>query len=207
MKDNVDFTIVNIGTLSMNKYWGETQRLRETTATCTLLRTQDFNLLVDPSPYPQDLERMLFANTGLKPDAIDMVFVTHFHGDHRFGLDLFPNAAWLMARAGLDEWLMASPGEAELSRRVNPAEGNLPDGINLLPAPGHTRGLHALAFETRWGLLVVAGDAVMTPEFFREEQGYHNSVDFELASSTIQNIKKTAALLIPGHGNLILNVK
>lgn len=205
MKEKVDFAIVNIGTLSMNKYWGETQRMRSTTATCTLLRTHDCNLLVDPSPYPEDLEKLLFANTGLTPDTIDMVFLTHFHGDHRFGLDLFPDAIWLMVQAGLDEWLLASPGDAELIHRFTPAEGKLLGVIDLLHAPGHTYGLHALSFETQWGLLVVAGDAVMTHEFFREGEGYHNSVDFAQAAATIQDIKNKTALVIPGHGNLILN--
>ncbi|TFG71943.1 MAG: MBL fold metallo-hydrolase [Anaerolineales bacterium] len=206
MTKKVEFTIVNIGTLSMNKYWGETERLRTTTATCTLLRTQGINVLVDPSPYPPDLEKLLFANTGLKPEDIDIVFATHFHGDHLFGVELFPEAEWLMAQVGLDEWSKVNPDEKDLLHKFIPGEDKLPEGISLLPAPGHTFGLHALSVETRWGLLIVAGDAVMTPEFFREGEGYHNSVDFKLAAETIHDIKSQAALVIPGHGNIIINI-
>ena len=44
-KGAVKFTILNIGTLSMNKFWGETERLRSPTATCTLLEAGDRRLL------------------------------------------------------------------------------------------------------------------------------------------------------------------
>ncbi len=45
----------------------------------------------------------------------------------------------------------------------------------------------------------------MNVEFYEAGEGYHNSVDFEQAAETIRRIKKAAALVIPGHGNLILN--
>jgi glyoxylase-like metal-dependent hydrolase (beta-lactamase superfamily II) len=205
MADLVDFTIINIGTLSRNTYWGESQRLRQPTATCTLLKSKDMNLLVDPSPYAPELEKMLFANAGLKPEQINAVFATHFHGDHLFGLDLFPDAQWLMAQAGLDEWREASHGKQKQLHSFQCAEGNLPDAFTLLHSPGHTHGLHTLSVQTKWGFLVVAGDAVMTKDYFADEKGYDNSVDFRAAAETIRMIKTKAALVIPGHGNLILN--
>ena len=200
------FTIVNIGTLSMNKFWGETERVRSGTATCTLLRVGDTRLLVDPSPWPDDLARLLFDRAGLRPAEIDLVYVTHFHGDHRFGLELFDGKPWLMAAAGLSEWRGKSPQDAVLIARFLPAEGRLPEGLRLAPTPGHTWGHHALSLGTRWGPLLVAGDAVMTPEFYAAEEGYHNSVDFPLAAQTIRDIKQAAKLVIPGHGNIILNL-
>lgn len=204
MRDSAKFTIVNIGTLSMNRFWGEEARVRTPSATCTLLTVSGKRVLVDPSPFPEQLEALLFATTGLHPAAIDQVFITHFHGDHRFGLDLFPDAEWLMASAGLDEWQKISANDADVIARFRPAEGRLLAEIQLLPAPGHTLGLNALLVDTPWGKLVIAGDAVMTPEFFAAEQGFHNSVDFAQATKTIRKIKETAALVIPGHGNIIL---
>jgi hypothetical protein len=58
--------------------------------------------------------------------------------------------------------------------------------------------------DTRWGTLIVAGDAVMTQDFFDAEEGFHNCVDFELAARTIHTIKARADWVIPGHGNLIV---
>jgi len=45
---------------------------------------------------------------------------------------------------------------------------------------------------------------VMTQDFFDAEEGYHNCVDFELATRTIRTIKESADWVIPGHGNLII---
>jgi glyoxylase-like metal-dependent hydrolase (beta-lactamase superfamily II) len=197
----VKFAIVNIGTLSINKFWGETERLRSATATCTLLEIGARRLLVDPSPHPELLESMLFAQTGLRPGQIDSVFITHFHGDHRYGLDLFPHAMWLMARQGLEEWQEKSPQDAAQQDRCLPAEGHLPEQVSLFASPGHTYGHHSLLAATRWGKMIVSGDAVMGPEWFEAQEGYHNCVDFALATETIRRIGEAADLVIPGHGN------
>src|SRR5450756_946068 len=103
------FTIVNIGFLSMNKYWGETERVREGTATCTLIESGGLRLIVDPSPYPDVLCERLFATTSLRPEAIDLVFVTHWHGDHRYGLELFPGKPRLASAEGLADWRARAP--------------------------------------------------------------------------------------------------
>lgn len=200
----VQFTIVNIGALSMNKFWGETERVRSPTATCVLLESGEQRLLVDPSPGPGELEPMLFDRTGLRPAEIDSIFLTHFHGDHRFGLELFQDASWWMAAPGLQEWRAHSSQDSDLIGRFVPAQQSLLEGIDLFPSPGHTYGHHGLLVETRWGRLIVAGDAVMTLDFYDADEGYHNCVDFELATRTIREIKASADLVIPGHGNLIL---
>jgi glyoxylase-like metal-dependent hydrolase (beta-lactamase superfamily II) len=201
------FRIINIGTLSQNKFWGETQRMREDiSATCTLLEVGDHRILVDPSPRREALAQMLFNRAGLRPSAIDMVYVTHWHGDHLFGLRLFEDAVWLMAEDGIAEWHERAPDYRHLSDRFQPAEGALPSGVALFPAPGHTPALTALRVDTRWGPLIIAGDAVMNREYFAAEEGYRNSIDFDAAANTIRRIKAEAALVIPGHDNLILNL-
>ena len=200
------FRIINIGVLSQNKFWGETERMREDiSATCTLLEVGGKRIIVDPSPKRTDLKRVLFNRAGLRPDAIDIVYVTHWHGDHLFGLRLFKDAVWTMAASGLAEWYEKAPGYHHLHERFVAAEGALPDGVKVYPAPGHTPTLAALKTVTEWGDLIVAGDAVMNREYFAAEEGYHNSVDFDVAAETIRRIKADAALVIPGHDNLILN--
>ncbi len=201
------YRIINIGTLSQNKFWGETTRERnDISATCTLLEVEGKRLLVDPSPHPDALAKMLFNRAGLRPEAIDLVFLTHFHGDHRFGLELFDHATWLMTGDGLTEWRDRSPVDLPLIERFRMAEQHLPEGIEPLAAPGHTPALYALKVETRSGILVIAGDAVMNREYFEAEEGYHNSINFEQAAATIRKIKAVASLVIPGHDNVILNL-
>lgn len=207
MPDTVRFTIIHIGTLSMNKFWHETERVRRATATCTLLEAGGRRLLVDPSPEPEPLRELLFDRAGLRPGDIDQVFLTHWHGDHWYGLALFENQPWLMAEAGLAEWRARRPEDSEWSVRFVAAERHPAPGVQLYPTPGHTKGHHSLLAQTAWGPLVVAGDAVMTEDFFRAEEGYHNSVDVTEAADTIRRIKGEAALVIPGHGNVIINFK
>lgn len=194
------FTIVNIGSLSVNKYWGETERMREPSATCTLVETGDARMLVDPSPFPGGLESRLFAATGLRPSAVDLVYMTHFHGDHRFGLALFEGVPWLMASSAREE-LRASKDGGALGGRVEDAEGRLPDGVDLFPSPGHTPGHCSLALNIEWGRLVIAGDAVMTPEFWLHDDGFHNTWDFDAVRDTIGRIRAEADFVVPGHGN------
>lgn len=201
------FTIVNIGCLSINKFWGETERQRMPSATCTLLETGGERLLVDPSPEPGSLKNLLFAATGLTPEKIDMILITHFHGDHRFGLELFSGKPWLMARAGLTEWKQAVPDDKSMADCFISAEGNLPDGIGLFPSPGHTHGHTSLACATKYGTVLVTGDAVMTEDFFNADEGFHNSADFSKVKETIRKIRQAADIIIPGHGNYFINKK
>jgi len=200
-----NFTVVNIGTLSMNKFWDETERLRPAHSTCTLLETSDRRLLVDPSPEPEALERKLFDTTGLKPDQIDQVFATHAHADHYFGIELFASKECLMASAELEGWKVKATDDVALAERFGPAEGRLPEGIDLFASPGHTHQTHSLSTEIPWGRLFVTGDAVMTQDFLKAGEGFHNSVDFAAAADTIARIKEAADIVIPGHGNYFLN--
>lgn len=199
-------TVINIGALSMNRFWNETERVRSPSATCTLLEVGGQRVIVDPSPGADLLEPMLFACAGLRPENMDLVFLTHFHGDHHFGLHLFPGKPWLMSSTGLTDWKERSPNESEFIDRFSPAEERLPQGISLFPSPGHTRGHCSLLVKTKAGDLIVAGDAVMTEDFLEAEEGFHNSVDFGQATETIRRIKQAAQLVIPGHGNFCLTL-
>ena len=205
ISERLSFTIVNIGTLSMNKYWGETERKRAPSATCTLLDVDGIHVLVDPSPYPEQLQQRLFATTGLRLNNIDLVFVTHYHADHRFGLELFAGKPWLMSAAGIEEWRAAAPHEQSLINAFSPAEKHLPAGVSMLATPGHTRAHTSLQACTREGCLVVAGDAVMTRDFFAAAEGFHNSVDLVAARDSIHHIAQVAALIVPGHANYFVN--
>lgn len=206
MPDYPRVTVVNIGTLSMNRFWGESERVRSASATCSVVETGGQRLIVDPSPHPEELERLLFDRCGLGSRQIDQVFLTHRHADHRYGLELFAGKPWSMASAELEAWRQTEKSDVSLPARFEPAEGALPPGLSLLFTPGHTATHHSLVVPTGWGPLIVAGDAVMTPDFWNAEEGYHNSVDFDAARATIRALKRQAAIVLPGHGNFILNL-
>jgi hypothetical protein len=76
------WTVVTIGNLSRNRYWGEPddKPLRDAICTCTLISGEGFELLVDPSlPARADMAKELNRRTGLKPDDVTAVFVTQEH--------------------------------------------------------------------------------------------------------------------------------
>jgi glyoxylase-like metal-dependent hydrolase (beta-lactamase superfamily II) len=196
--------IITIGTISRNRYWGEgdDRARRPAICTCTLVVTDQGRLLVDPClPEADAMARELDRRTGLKLEETDAVFLTHEHGDHHFGLRHFPGARWLAApvvAARLNE-------SGQYDRLIEPVEGQLLGEIDLIPTPGHTLSHHSLRFDCEGLSVVIAGDAAMTRDFWRERQGYFNSADFELAARSIEQLAAIADLIIPGHDNYFLN--
>jgi glyoxylase-like metal-dependent hydrolase (beta-lactamase superfamily II) len=182
----VGWDIVTIGNISRNRYWGESddRARRPAICTCTLIRGGDFNLLVDPSlEDPARMAAELDRRTGLSPDRIDVVFITHAHGDHHFGLRHFTQSRWLAA-APVAQTINAS---GKYDRPIEPAEGSLPEGITC---------------ERR--RVVIAADVAMNRAFFEDRRGYFNSADMALAAQTIDTLAQSADIIVPGHDNYFL---
>jgi glyoxylase-like metal-dependent hydrolase (beta-lactamase superfamily II) len=192
--------VVTIGNLARNLYWGEagTKPFRATLCTCTLIQGEGFRLLVDPSlAKAEQMAAELDRRTGVKVADIDAVFVTHHHDDHWFGLVHFPEAKWFAAPEVAD----AINRTKRLPKPVEPAGGPILDAITLVPTPGHTPSHHSLRFHCDGSSVVVAGDAVMTRDHWRERQGHHNSADLALAARTIEQLAALADIVVPGHDN------
>ncbi len=208
---SIRWDVLTIGWLSRNKFWGESDEraYRAARCTCTLLRAGGRTIIVDPSCPPDELIGVLDRRAGLTPAAVDTVFLTHFHGDHRYGIGAFPHAAWLMAPeeiAGWDERLPADGADRRILRRLEPVTGELVPGVALLPTPGHTLGHTALLFTDDAGLRVtVAADAAMTRDFFRARDWYFNTADPDAAGRSIDALAARADIVIPGHDNAFVN--
>ncbi len=160
-----------------------------------------FRLVVDPSMA--DAERMaaeLDRRTGLAPRDVDAVFVTHAHGDHLAGIGCFDRATWLAA----PDVAAAVNRGGGLSRELESASGRLCDAVDVVPTPGHTPDHHSLRFDCDGMSVVVAGDAAMTRDFWRERRGFFNTADFDLAARTIDELGLAADVVIPGHDNFFL---
>ncbi len=165
-------------------------------------------MVVDPGLPPEDMARILDRRAGLTLDSVDMVFLTHFHGDHRAGLSAFPNAIWCMPSAEIEH------GKSQLARDsadrlvldlIRPAGSELIPGIRVIATPGHSVGHASLVFESEGMRVVVAGDAAMTRDFFRHNDYYFNTVDPEAAVASIAIIAHEADIVVPGHDNYFLN--
>ncbi len=200
--DRFEWLVLTIGHLSANKFWGETERQRGPLCTSTLLHTPAGLLLVDPSVHPPQVPDLLGDQAGIRPEDVRYVFVTHFHGDHRFGLEAFPRATWLIGEPEM-AYVRARGNAAELAllERLQPAGSEPVPGLRTLFTPGHTPGLTSLVFPWRGRRVAVAGDAVMTEDHFRAREGHTNSTDFAQASASIELLAREADVVIPGHGN------
>lgn len=202
--------VLTIGHLSRNRYWGESddRAYREPLCTCTLIRTDGCTVVVDPGLPPEEMVRVLDRRAGLAPGSVDMVFLTHFHGDHRAGLAAFPDADWLMAPSEIEHGkrqLAADSPDRELLERLRPAVAELIPGITVIETPGHSAGHASLLFEDEGKRIAVAGDAAMTRDFFRHRDYYFNTVDAGAAVTSIETIARAADIVVPGHDNYFLN--
>jgi len=125
--------------------------------------------------------------SGYTPEDIDIVVITHLHGDHFCGLAdangkrVFPNAAiWVAeeeAAAWLDEKIAAAQPEnrrfaykqareligvyreAGRFHTFKPGDAIVP-GLRILATPGHTPGHTSFLFESQGNALLVWGDIV-----------------------------------------------
>ena len=201
-----EFHILTIGQISRNRFWGEleTQAYREPLCTSTLIRGEK-NIIVDPSLPPEKMAKVLYDRSGLKPEAINSVFITHAHGDHFVGLELFEKAQWFMSDIELR--MMETSDDSltrKLVKKIRLVEKDFMEDMEPISLPGHTNGTTGLIFNTTDGRTLICGDAVMTRDFFRNELGYYNSVDMQRSAESIRKIRQMADFVVPGHDNYFI---
>ncbi len=205
MGASVHWTLLNIGTLGQNRLWGETTRRRPHICTMTALRSGNLTILVDPSRDPKDMPSYLDNACGIAPAQVDFVFLTHFHGDHRRGIEAFPSATWLMADDEIAYWwehTRDDTPEGALLDRLERADDRLADGIELLPTPGHTPHHTGLRVEAEDSLrVIVAGDAILSRAHYLARQPYADKAHWDTALRTMDQVVADSDIVIPGHDN------
>ena len=214
--------IISIGTLSRNRLWDEAEAVRTPHATTTLIRAGDRTILVDPGLPAPALAARLHERTGLRPDAVDTVFLTNARPAHRAGLPLFGHATLLTHElerdaelARLSALIADAPDEdldrAHLERELavidslRPADDKLADGVDLFPLFGYTPGTCGLLVTTPLTSTLVAGDAVITLDHFLAGQVLPDSYDVRAAQEAMAEVYEIADLVVPGHDNLFVN--
>jgi len=106
-------------------------------------------IIIDTSSRGFQPKLQTFLAKVIDFSKIDYVIFTHFHYDHIGNFDLFPNAKLVASRAEIEDF-RANPDGAVLDKRLaeklknatlTPIEEiELPNELEVIPVPGHTRG-------------------------------------------------------------------
>ncbi len=151
---------------------------------------------------------------GLSPADIDIVYLTHFHGDHIAGLAdadgnlAFPGASYITTRAEWDEWTARwSASDAPQDQHsldlftslqdrfsfASPGDEIAP-GLSVVDLKGHTLGHSGLLIESGGDRLLHVVDLLHQPFQFANT-GWHFSFDSdpELAVDTRRRVLQHCA--------------
>jgi glyoxylase-like metal-dependent hydrolase (beta-lactamase superfamily II) len=144
------------------------------------------------------------AAAGIDAKMVDMVIISHFHGDHVNGLlaadgqPAFPNAEILVPAAEWKFWsddgeMSRAPAgrmadlfknnrrvfEAGLNNRVTPYEWNkeLISGITAVATVGHTPGHTSYVLASGSDKVYIQSDVTNHPDLFARNPGWHAFFD------------------------------
>ena len=214
--------VISIGTLSRNLLWKESEPVRTPHATTTLVRTGKRVILIDPGLPGQILAARLFERTGLRPAAVDTIFLTNSRPAHRGGLAAFPNAKVLMhpterERVLLDLTMRLDEtddddddrvliqAEAKLLGGIKAADDKLAPQVDLFPLFGYTAGTCGLLVTSTTQSTLIAGDAVASADHLLAGQVLPGCFDLGAAKESLQEVYEIADVVVPGHDNVLLN--
>jgi len=146
------------------------------------------------------------AAAGIDRNAIDIVILSHFHGDHINGIRLgdgslaFPNAELKVPGVEWDFWMSDANADKvsgynkgawgvprgvfkDLAGKVTKYEAGkeVAPGITAIHTPGHTPGHMSFAVQSGSARALVQSDVTNIPQFFMQHPDWHVEYDVDPA--------------------------
>ncbi|MFH0928919.1 MAG: MBL fold metallo-hydrolase [Candidatus Aenigmatarchaeota archaeon] len=176
-------------------YAKETEEGWKASSTTTLIKDNGINVIVDPGSNKELLIEKLMEE-GLKPEDIDLIFLTHYHLDHIINIRLFPDCDVL------------DGGEVNRDDESFRYSGKIPGtDIDVIYTPGHADEHCSLLIKTDKGNIVIAGDLFWWKDGEEqkidiEKDDQAHPADMKKIIESRKKILEMADYIIPGHGKM-----
>ena len=168
-------------------------------STTTLIEDNGKKIIVDPGINKELLLKKL-QKEGLRPNNIDIVFMTHYHPDHAFLASIFAKAKVLDGDTIYED-------DKEVSYK-NKIPGT---NLEVILTPGHAHEHASLLIKTAKGNIVIAGDVFWwTDEEKQKTDDIETLInkedpftkDLSALRKSRKKILEIADWVIPGHGKM-----
>lgn len=179
-------------------YAKEENGVEVASSSTVLIKDSGLKILVDPGANKKLLLKSL-SKEGLKPEDVDLIFITHYHPDHILNIKLFPD------KDILDNNIIYRD-----DKEIGFIDKIPNTNIKAIETPGHAHEHACLLVETKKGKVIVAGDLWWWSNNEKQKTDYKSLLNHKdpyvknkkALRESRKKILKIVDYVIPGHGKM-----